>query len=377
MPRTWLIIISVAVAVLVGLLAWLGRVKQPGSDRIVVDVFDRDDIALEPERPREDIIALATQQERELWWYTSAPEEHARQFLSVFESKYPAINARVNPGESRSTFQVVEQVREELEGELRADVLHVLDVGVFLALEGDDQLLPYRSPEYAALQPKYRDEKGGYWGCMRAVTICMAYNERLLPPGQSPPRTWRDLWDPVWADGKIALETASAGSQYAQYFFLRDLYGRYHWETLARQGPKFYDSSREILEALEQGDVLIAGEMMGYALEEWRREGHTNIVGVWPEDGVPLALAPVAILKRAKHPNAARLFVDFAMAKEGQELWQRLLGAYSVREDVEPPPGRRALADMNVLSTDNWPEYVAKQRRLRSDFRATFDRSFD
>ncbi len=376
MPRPWLIVICIAAAILVGLLAWVGRVPPPDSHGIVVEVRD-DNEDTDPLLTREEIVRVATAQERELWWYTSAPEEQANQFLSAFQDKYSGINAHANPGASRSTFQVIAQVNEELEGELRADVLHVLDVGIFVQFKDEAKLLRYRSPEYAALEPRYRDDAGAYWGAMRAVAICMAYNKRLLGPDEAAPRTWRDLWEPRWGGGRIALENVNAGSQYAQYYFLREQYGRHHWETLATQKPRFFNSSREILEALERGDVSIAGEMMGYALSNWKRAGHGDIVGVWPEDGVPLALAPVAILRRAKHPNAARLFVDFALSREGQELWQELLGAYSVRGDVGPPPGRPALSELNVLSTDDWDDYVEKQTRFRAEFSATFHVSSD
>jgi iron(III) transport system substrate-binding protein len=348
MPRAWLITICVAAAILVGLLAWVGRVKEPDKGRIVVDVFESDDTGSQPQLSREEMVEIATQQERELWWYTSAPEEQAIQFLGAFEAMYPGIRARVNPGASRSTFQVIAQVEQELKAELRADVLHILDVGIFVRLRSTGDLLRYQSPEYASLPSAYRDEKGGYWGCMRAVAICLAYNARLVARDEAP-KTWRDLWEPRWANGQIALENASAGSQYA----------------------------REILQALERGDVRIAGEMMGYALYEWEREGHTDIVGVWPEDGVPLALAPVGILRRTKHPNAAKLFVDFALSRKGQELWQELLGAHSVREDVGPPAGRPPLSELTLLTTDDWQDYVEKQSRLRDEFSATFQKSFD
>lgn len=376
MPRAWLIVICIAAAILVGLLAWVGRVREPDAGRIVVDVFDSGDTGEHPELTRAEIVEVATQQERELWWYTSAPEEQAKELLAAFEAKYPGIAARLNPGPSRSTFNVIAQLEEELRGELRADVLHVLDVAIFVQLRGTGDLLRYQSPEYTALPPRFRDEEGGYWGAMRAVAICLAYNTTLIGE-QHAPQTWQDLLEPRWANGQIALENESAGSQYAQYYFLRDLYGRNFWQRLAAQKPRFYSSSRDILAALDQGEVRIAGEMMGYALYDWGRRHTNDIVGVWPSDGVPLALAPIGILRRAKHPNAAKLFVDFALSQEGQELWQRLLGAYSVREDVGPPAGRPPLGELKVLPTGNWRDYVEKQNELRDEFSATFHESFE
>jgi iron(III) transport system substrate-binding protein len=48
---------------------------------------------------------------------------------------------------------------------------------------------------------------------------------------------------------------------------------------------------------------------------------------------------PVMLAGKAPHPNAARLFYDFILSREGQEMlrsFQRIL----VRKDVEPDPPR-------------------------------------
>jgi iron(III) transport system substrate-binding protein len=48
---------------------------------------------------------------------------------------------------------------------------------------------------------------------------------------------------------------------------------------------------------------------------------------------------PVMIAAKAPHPNAARLFYDFILSKEGQEML-RGMQRIPVRKDVEPDPPR-------------------------------------
>ena len=63
-----------------------------------------------------------------------------------------------------------------------------------------------------------------------------------------------------------------------------------------------------------------------------------------PIDWVPLEPAvvqvnPAMVAAKAPHPNAARLFLDFILSKEGGEML-RSFQRIPVRKDVEPDPPR-------------------------------------
>ena len=48
--------------------------------------------------------------------------------------------------------------------------------------------------------------------------------------------------------------------------------------------------------------------------------GYENVSLVVPEDGTACEIGPVAIFKGAKHPNAAKLFMEFALSPDCVEL---------------------------------------------------------
>ncbi len=313
-------------------------------------------------------IEAAAKQEGEFSWYTSLPQSVAEAFLGRFHQKYPEITPRLTRG---STFDMIAKVQNELaQGELKADALHVLDVGVFIQLKREGQLYEYNSPEYRKLPPQYKDD--GYWGAMRLVAICMAYNPQRTKPEQAP-RTWEDLLDPRWAGGNIAFKDArTAGSAYAQYYFLRDRYGSIFWERLGRQQPKILRSAQEIADALLSGEVALAGGMMGYKVYDEQQKGRP-IEAVWPADGVPIVLGPLAIMERARHPNAAKLFLDFALSREGQTIFQNLAWSYSVRPDVRPLPGRPEISKMKQMTPlAGWEDYLDRQPQFRAEFSECF-----
>jgi len=124
--------------------------------------------------------------------------------------------------------------------------------------------------------------------------------------------------------------------------------------------------------ALLDGEILVAGEMAGYAMIGAQREGKP-IVGVFPKEGIPFIPGPVGILARAPHPNTARLFVDYALSREGQALFRDLGNAYSARGDVGPLEGQPPLDKLNLRTpTGGWDEYLQKQGALRTEFEKLF-----
>ena len=77
---------------------------------------------------------------------------------------------------------------------------------------------------------------------------------------------------------------------------------------------------------------------------------------------------PTAILKGAKHPEEAKVFVDFLLSREGQELMQRLAFKYSVRTDVTPLEGKPPFGSLNILLPKNAEEYTRKRDIYINEF---------
>jgi len=354
-------------ALIAGMLAvMVGGCPPPGPGEIRVTVTD-------PGRPEKDlseeqIIALA-RREGEFWWYTSLPRAQASDFLKRFEAQYPFISTRLVRG---STFDIVRRVdREIAQGQVQADALHVLDPAVFVDLRRRGELYVYDLPQARFIPPEYQEPR--VWWAMRAVTVCIAYHTGAGMTLAEAPATWADLLDPRWRR-KIGLKDAeTGGSAYAHYYFLREEYGASYWRRMARQEPRLFKSSKDTLQALLRGEIELAGGIVGYRVYQAAERDGDPVQAVWPKDGVPMIIGPIAILSRAPHPHAAMLFADFSLSKTGQEAIRELVGAYSVREDVEPPPGRPRLADLQILTQGGpWDEYRTRQDGLQTAYSRLF-----
>lgn len=308
-----------------------------------------------------EIIIEKPQPTRSVTWYTSFPQIFSERFANAFTSE-TGIGVKIV---RNSTFIVRDKLMSEIEnGSTEADILSIADIGTFIELKNRGLLMKYDSIYYKDYLEQYKDPD--YWAMSAAFGICMAYDESKIT---DPPKHWTDLLDEKW-QGRIGLEDINtAGSQYCEYYILRELLGKEFWEKLlSTQKPKIYYRTEELANALLDGDIDIAGEFSISTVYNFRVKRGTPLKGIYPEEGIPFVLTPVAIMKDAKHIEEAKIFFDFILSKEGQELMQQLTYKYSIRKDVLPLQGKPPLDVLNILSPQNPNDYLEKRDKYIKEF---------
>ncbi|MBU0609936.1 MAG: extracellular solute-binding protein [Armatimonadetes bacterium] len=350
-----------------GALLLLCGCPRDNNEEIQVTVTDEGGGEARTPPAESELLALA-RSEGEVAWYTSITEDQAQQFADKFEARYPGVRVELVRG---GTFDLAERVQREISaGQPRADVLHVLDPAIFVSLRQRGELYYYGAPEAAAVPMEYKDP--GYWTGARLVTLGLAYDRQRLP-GDRAPQRWRDLLEDRFR-GKIGLKDAqTAGSAYAQYYFLRERYGVDYWQQTARLRPRIYKTEEDLLDAVASGEILVAAGIMTGSAPGADNGPPPSVKMALARDGVPLVLGPVAILSRAPHRNAARLLVNYILSRDGQAALRDLLGAYSTRADLAAPQGSPALTTLPLLRPESgWSEYLDKQGALRSEYTRLF-----
>lgn len=74
---------------------------------------------------------------------------------------------------------------------------------------------------------------------------------------------------------------------------------------------------------------------------------------ITPEDGVPYIIVNVGVIKNAPHPNAARLFVDWSLDREGgQKFYVEEMNQYPLHPAVAPPKGFPKFASLDLWDLD-------------------------
>jgi iron(III) transport system substrate-binding protein len=310
-------------------------------------------------KPGIDIKTLSTTSK--VIWYTSIPQKDAESIANAFRTE-TSIDVEIVRA---STFVIRDRVMSEItKGSTGADVLTIADIATYADLKSQGYLMEYDSPEYAQYSDKFKDP--GYWAVFAGFGICMAYNENLI---DSPPQHWTDLLNSRW-QGRIGLEDIStAGSQYGQYYVLREMLGVGFWEKLlSTQKPKIYNSTTALADALVTGEIDIAGEFSIQTVFSYRIARGVSIQGTYPEEGIPFVVNPTAIMVQASHPREARIFQDFLLSRKGQEIMQNTSYKYSLRDGIASLGGIPAMDDLLILLPGDAELYGSKRDTCIQEF---------
>jgi ABC-type Fe3+ transport system substrate-binding protein len=124
------------------------------------------------------------------------------------------------------------------------------------------------------------------------------------------------------------------------------------------QKPNFIQGHLAELRSVASGANLITFDSTSSTTGALKKSGQ-SIDFAFPEhDAMPTFVVTAGILKDAPHPNAARLFLDWYMAKEQQSR----LGTYSARSDIDPPAGLKPLSAYKIET--GYRQFVSDETNL-------------
>jgi iron(III) transport system substrate-binding protein len=247
-----------------------------------------------------------------LIWYTSTSIEDINRLFAVFNKRYPFIKTEYfNAGSARLFNRILNESRV---GKIFFDLVAVRGVETQqLINSGFFQI--YQSPEAAAYPPGFKDTKG-YWVDYFDAYNVIGYNTKLVPRDQAP-KSWDDLLDPKWK-GKIAMDD----EMYSWYAAMSVAWGREraqrYMRALAKQDIQLRNGQSLIAQLMAAGEFHL-GMVLAHRIERMKKQG-APVEWVTTLDPVTASLHPIAVAAKAPHPNAAKLFIDFLLSKDGQQL---------------------------------------------------------
>lgn len=274
-------------------------------------------------------IIEGAKKEGELVFYSGIPIPDAKAILSAFEKKFPFIktaNYRATGPALVSRIQT-----EQRAGRHIWDVMNSTGFEPYALLE-QGYFAKYDSTERKYFPEGHKDTEG-YWTTMYTTPSILSYNTRLVSLKDAP-RDYFDLLDPKWK-GQLGLDS----SEFEWYANLKKVWGeektRKFFEGLRKQEVRLVQGRALLTQLLGGGEVaLLVNNYLQNVIEAKRKGSSVELLAL---DPVIAAAGLVGINKLAPHPNAARLFVDFILSKDGQELIVKT-DRSSVRKDVAGNP---------------------------------------
>jgi iron(III) transport system substrate-binding protein len=249
--------------------------------------------------------------EGELVIYGTTDLRQATLLNERFRQKYPFIEVKLNRLTSDNMYPRV--INETRAGKFFADVLQNNTLGMYFLRKGNF-LAQYLSPEERFYPNDYKDQ--GYWTTSSTNVHVIGYNTRAVAREKLPKR-WEDLLNPVWKNKLMVSPREQWFSWILQIMGKEN--GLKYMRALAQQGVAVRRESTAM-----RAQLVVAGE------SDIDVDSTFSVLTPLIKNGAPVAwttLGPTLVVPvghgiavKAPHPNAAKLFIDFILSREGQRL---------------------------------------------------------
>ena len=265
--------------------------------------------------PMKDLVAAA-QAEGELTVYGSCEEEYLAAACEHFQELY---GIKVNY-QRLSTGEVQAKIEEE-KGNPSADVWFGGTTDPYNVLAKEDLLEPYAAQNAShLLSDMYKDPDGKWYGIYKGILGFMVNTDELTRMNLEAPADWQDLLKPeykglIWLSNyntagtaKLVINTMiqkyghDEGIQY-----LVDLDKNIEVYTKSGSGPS---------KNVGTGECVIGIGFLHDGITQIVDNGYENVKLVIPSSGTSFEVGATAIFKGAAHPNAAKLWIEYALSPE-------------------------------------------------------------
>jgi iron(III) transport system substrate-binding protein len=289
--------------------------------------------------PELDALVKAAQAEGEVFFYSGVPEPALKRAAEAFTAKY-GIKARFIrlPGNQVPVRYAVEAEA----GNFAADL--VLQAGDAVRYTEEGIKKGWFEPITAANLPAMKSGEfpaklvTGPTAVVQIIPWLIAYNTERIK-GADIPKDFKDLANPKYKGKIILADPTSSDAFFVFWNTLLDAYGESYFNGLRAQNIRWQSSGVPSIQALAAGEGDIHFPAIPQQITMTAGKG-APISGVKPEINTGIETHAILTARaKAKHPNAARLLVNYLMTHEGNKVFNDDPGGFSIYDTSALPKG--------------------------------------
>lgn len=215
----------------------------------------------------------------------------------------------------------------------------------------------YTSPNTEAIEDKYKDPDGYWVGTYIGYVGFVSNKERCEELGIEPPKSWADLLDPrLKGEIEMASPTASSTGYVIMTSALQLMGEEKGWEYMKSLDENMFQYTERgsgCINDVKIGEVAV-GICFAHDAIKNQIEGFEDLLVVTvPSEGTGYETGAMAILKDGPDQEAAKIFYDWALTAEAQEIGQQY-GAFQflTAPGAKNPKETEQIADAKTISYD-------------------------
>ena len=264
-------------------------------------------------------LVAAAQAEGELTVYGSCEEPYLAAAAKNFEKEFGIKVSYLR----LSTGEVQAKITEE-KGNPSADVWFGGTNDPYNESAKLGLLMAYEAKNAKNLaSPMYRDADGYWYGIYKGILGFMVNTEELKRLNLEAPKGWDDLLKPEYKDKIWLSNPNTAGTAKLVINTLVQLKGHdeamKYFVELDKNIAQYTKSGSGPSKKVGIGECTIGIGFLHDGITQIL-DGYDNISLVIPKSGTSFEIGATAIFKGAKHQNAAKLWIEFALSPECVEL---------------------------------------------------------
>ena len=237
--------------------------------------------------------------------------------------------------------------------------------GVQLIMKSEGLFQKFIPPAAEKFPAQYK-EKDGLITPWRVLPISILYNTELVKAVDLP-KTFDDLLNPKWM-GKISIPDPTRHTTTAQFLWNLEKFKGDKWldyvRALAKQKPILVESLAPVTTTIIKGEAVVGITYIKY-IKQYK--GPVNYI---PMDKYLTDPNYLSLGAKSAHPNAAKLYIDFACSTEGQkEIAED--GEFVLAPGVYPPIKDAEKVAPRMVFMDN-PSEDEFKKLMSGTFREIF-----
>ncbi|XXJ18649.1 extracellular solute-binding protein [Desulfovibrio caledoniensis] len=260
--------------------------------------------------------------------------------------------------------ELADRVRAE-KANPQSDVMYGAPSSVYQELKGEDLFQPFAPSWAAKVDPLFKD-KDGYWIGTIQTPVLMFYNTEMLSADEAP-RDWKDLADPRYKD-MLVFRNALSSSARATYTALLQQYEKRGeldegWAFLKgvdANTKRYYGSGSLQFQAVGRKEAAISFAVLNSIVDN-QIKNKMPLRTIDATSGSPVITDAIAVIKGARHPEAAKAFVEYAGGAKAQAMLARKFNRMpTLPAALDQAPAWMAEIKFKIMDVD-WGALAAKQ----------------
>ncbi len=284
-----------------------------------------------------DALIKAARAEGDVTIYSSATENVVKRTGDAFTAKY---GVKYNFVRMSGTLNLQRYSTEAEAGTFAADFLFNAGAAVPFARESIKKgwVEPVSGAGIPALTSGQFPARfvTGPTALVQIAPWSIMYNTNLVRAADLP-KDWTALIDPRFKGKVLIPDPRSTDAHLDLWSLILDKYGEGFFTKLRDMQPRQYGNAVQAANGIAAGEGILHTPAVGQTMQSLKDKGAPVDI-ITPDHTVGVEMQVILTHRaKARHPNAARLFVNYVMTPEGNKVFNSDPGSVSVYDTVALP----------------------------------------